>query len=217
MRGDGMRRMEWRKDMCGINLVIEHRVGHAPEDCKRVGVIQYTLVFQKSLQLGNHRQKMCLNSGLKFLSTSRLSKLSSAEDDVSLDFLEKKNKDFPSGKVWNMEKNWWVRLVEDNFQWSKFNPRNEISRVSRERKSEHPPSQSPNLCRIVFTIIEEVLHGFCSITSEASAFCSHAWLEGFVLGPDSAIEDLESSLFCLGQEQGQRQYFISIEKGVPSR
>jgi hypothetical protein len=65
-------------------------------------------------------------------------------------------------------------LVEDNFQWSEFNPRNEISRMSRERKSEHPPSQSPNLCRIVFTIIEEVLHGFCSITSEASAFCSHA-------------------------------------------
>jgi hypothetical protein len=56
-------------------------VGHAPEERKRVGVIQDTLVFQQSLQLGDHRQKMCLNSGMKFLSTSRLSKLSSAEDD----------------------------------------------------------------------------------------------------------------------------------------
>jgi hypothetical protein len=41
---------------------------------------------------------------LKFLSASRLSELSSAEDDVSLDFLEKENKDFPSGAVRNMEK-----------------------------------------------------------------------------------------------------------------
>ncbi len=89
MRGDEMKRMEGRKDMCGINLVIEHRVGHAPKEHKRVGVIQDSLVFQKGLQLGDHRQKMCLNSGLKFLSTSRLSKLSSAENDVSLDFLEK--------------------------------------------------------------------------------------------------------------------------------
>jgi hypothetical protein len=88
-----------------IYIVIEHRVGHAQEERKRVGVIQDTLVFQKSLQLRNHRQKVCLNSGLKFLSTSRLSKLSSAKDDVSLDFLEKKNKDFPSGTIWNMEKN----------------------------------------------------------------------------------------------------------------
>jgi hypothetical protein len=85
--------------MCGINLVIEHRVGHAPEKRKSVGVIQNALVFQKSLQLGDQRQKMCLNSGLKFLSTSRLSKLSSAEDDVSNDFLKKENKDFPSGTV----------------------------------------------------------------------------------------------------------------------
>jgi hypothetical protein len=86
---------------CGIKLIIEHRVGHVLEERQRVGVIQDALVFQKSLQLGNHRQKMCLNSGLKFLSTSRLSKLSSAEDDVSLDFLEKENKDFPSGIIRN--------------------------------------------------------------------------------------------------------------------
>jgi hypothetical protein len=46
---DGM-----KKDMCEINLIIEHRVGHAPKECKRVDVIQDTLVFQKSFQLGNH-------------------------------------------------------------------------------------------------------------------------------------------------------------------
>ncbi len=113
-------------------------MGHAPKERKRVGVIQDTLVFQQSLQLGNHRQKMCLNLGLKFLSTSRLSKLSSAENDVSLDFLEKENKNFPSGTLWNMEKNRWMRLVEDNFQLGELNPRDEISRMSRDRKSEHP-------------------------------------------------------------------------------
>jgi hypothetical protein len=37
--------------------------------------------------------------------TSRFSKLSSAEDDVSLDFLKKEDKDFPKGTVRNMEKN----------------------------------------------------------------------------------------------------------------
>ncbi len=46
---DGM-----KKDMFEINLIIEHRVGHAPKERKRVSVIQDTLVFQKSLQLGNH-------------------------------------------------------------------------------------------------------------------------------------------------------------------
>ncbi len=105
-------------------------MGHAPKERKSVGVIQDTLVFQQSLQLGNDRQKMCLNPGLKFLSTSRLSKLSSAENDVSLDFLEKENKNFPSGTIRNMEKNRWVRLVEDNFQWGELNPRDEISRMS---------------------------------------------------------------------------------------
>ncbi len=97
---------------CGIKLIIEHRVGHGLEERQRIGVIQNALLFQKSLQLGNHRQKMCLNSGLKSLSTSRLSKLSSAEDDVSLDFLEKENKDFPSGTVRNMEKNRWVGVLK---------------------------------------------------------------------------------------------------------
>jgi hypothetical protein len=82
-------RDDMKKDMCGFNLIIEHRVGHSPKERKSVGVVQDTLVFQKSWQLGNHWQKMFLNSGLKFLLTSRLSKLSSAEDDVSLDFLEK--------------------------------------------------------------------------------------------------------------------------------
>ncbi len=46
---------EWNEERhCGINLVIEHRVGHALEERQRIGVIQDTLVFQKSLQLGNH-------------------------------------------------------------------------------------------------------------------------------------------------------------------
>jgi hypothetical protein len=54
MRGDGVKKMKWRKDMCGINLIIEHRVCHAPKERKRIGVVQDTLVFQKSLQLGNH-------------------------------------------------------------------------------------------------------------------------------------------------------------------
>ncbi len=65
--------------MCGITLIIEHRVGHAPKERKRVGVVQDTLVFQQSLQLGDHQQKMCLDPGLEFLSTSRLSKLSATK------------------------------------------------------------------------------------------------------------------------------------------
>ncbi len=30
---------EMKKDMCGFNLIIEHRVGHAPKERKRVGVV----------------------------------------------------------------------------------------------------------------------------------------------------------------------------------
>jgi hypothetical protein len=71
-RGDGIKD-EMSKGVCGINLVMEHGVSHAPKKRKRVGVVQDSLVLQKGLQLGNHGQKMCLNSGLKFLSTSGLS------------------------------------------------------------------------------------------------------------------------------------------------
>ncbi len=51
MRGDGMREngIKINRDECGITLIIEHRVGHAPKERKRVGVIQDTLVFQQSL------------------------------------------------------------------------------------------------------------------------------------------------------------------------
>jgi hypothetical protein len=54
MRGDEMRKMEWRKNVCGINLIMECGVCHAPKERKRVGVVQDSLVFQKGLQLGNH-------------------------------------------------------------------------------------------------------------------------------------------------------------------
>jgi hypothetical protein len=58
---------------------------------------------------------MCLDPGLKLLSTSRLRQRSTTEDDISLYFLKKKDEDFPRGSVWNMKKNRGVRLVEDNF------------------------------------------------------------------------------------------------------
>ncbi len=38
-----------------------------------------------------------------------------------------------------------MRLVEDNVQWGEVNPRDEISRVSRNRESEHLSSQGPDL------------------------------------------------------------------------
>ncbi len=56
--------------------------------------------------------------------------MSSAENDVSLDFLEKENENFPGGTIRNMEEKRRMRLIEDNFQWSELNPRDEISRVS---------------------------------------------------------------------------------------
>jgi hypothetical protein len=174
---------EMKKGVCGINLIMEHRMSHAPKERKRISVIQDSLIFQKGLQLGNYWQKMCLNSGLKFLSMSGLSKLSSAEDDVPFDFLEKKNENFPSGAVRNVKKNWWMWLVEDNFQWGEVNPRDEISGVSPEWQSEHPSSQGPDLCWVIFTSVKEMLHGLYFFTSEASGFCSHTWLEGFVLSP----------------------------------
>jgi hypothetical protein len=49
-----MNKMEWRKDVCGINLIMKYGVCHAQKERKRVGVVQDSLVFQKSLQLGNH-------------------------------------------------------------------------------------------------------------------------------------------------------------------
>jgi hypothetical protein len=41
---------------------------------------------------------------LELLSTSWLGELSLAENDVSLDFLENENKNFPGGAIRNMEK-----------------------------------------------------------------------------------------------------------------
>jgi hypothetical protein len=59
---------------------------------------------------------MSLNPGLELLSASRLSELSSAENDVSLDFLEEEDKNFPGGTIGNMEKNRGMWLIKDNFQ-----------------------------------------------------------------------------------------------------
>ncbi len=73
---------------------------------------------------------MCLDPGLEPLSTSWLRKLSSAEDDVSLHFLEKEDKNFPGGPIWDMEKDRGMWLIEDDLQWSSLNPRDEVSRVS---------------------------------------------------------------------------------------
>jgi hypothetical protein len=58
-----------------------------------------------------------------------------------------------------------------------------------------------------------------SVSSHLKQVASAAMpdLEGLILGPDSAVEDLESCLFHLGREQGQGQYFIRIKKGVPPR
>ncbi len=44
---------EVKKCVCGINLIMEHGVSHAPKKRKRVSVVQDSLVFQKGLQLGN--------------------------------------------------------------------------------------------------------------------------------------------------------------------
>ncbi len=115
-----------------------------------------------------------MDPGLKLLSTSWLRELSSAEDDVSLHFLKKEDENFPGGPIWNMEKNRGMWLVEDDLKWSELYPGNEVSRVSRERKHKYPPSKGPDLCRVVFTTVEEVLHSFCFITSEAGGICSHA-------------------------------------------
>jgi hypothetical protein len=75
---------------------------------------------------------MCLDPGLKLLSTSRLRELSSTENNVLLHFLKKEDENFPGSPVWNMEKNRGMRLIEDDLQWSELDPGDEISRVSRD-------------------------------------------------------------------------------------
>ncbi len=60
-----------------------------------------------------------------------------------------------------------------------------------------------------------MFHGLYFITSEASGFRGHTRLEGFVLSPDCAVEDLEGCLFSLGWEQRYGQYFVGIEESVP--
>jgi hypothetical protein len=42
---------EMKERHCGINLVIEHRVGHAPEERQRIGVILDALVFKPAFYL----------------------------------------------------------------------------------------------------------------------------------------------------------------------
>ncbi len=117
---------------------------------------------------------MCLNPGLELFSTSGLRELSLAEDDILLHFLEKEDENFSGDPIWDMEKDRGMWFVEDDLQWSEVYPGNEVSRVSRDRKHECPPSKGSNLCRVVFTTIEEVLHSFRFITSVAGGICSHA-------------------------------------------
>jgi hypothetical protein len=48
-----MKKMEWRKDVCGINLIMEYGVCHAPKERKRIGVVQDSLV-QYSRKAANY-------------------------------------------------------------------------------------------------------------------------------------------------------------------
>ncbi len=96
---------------------------------------------------------MCLDPGLKLLSTSRLRELSTTEDYISLYFLKKEDEDFPSGGMRDIKKNRGMRLVEDNFQRSELDSGDEISRVSQDRKHKNSPSKCPDLCRVVSAAI----------------------------------------------------------------
>ena len=79
------------ENVCGVNSIMKRGVLHASKERKRVSKVQDSLVFQKRLQLRDHRQQVCPDSGQKFFSTSWLSKLGPPEDDVSLDFLKKED------------------------------------------------------------------------------------------------------------------------------
>ncbi len=106
-------------------------------------------------------------------------------------------------------------FVENNFQWSEVNPGNIVSRVSRKREGENFASHSPYFCRVIFAAIEEVFHSFNFLTSEAGWFRSHARFEGFVLCPDSAVENLEGCLLGLGRKQRHGENFVCVEEGIP--
>ncbi len=92
------------KNACGINSIMKRGVLHASKERKRISKVQDSLVFQKRLQLRDYRQQVCPNSGQKFFSTSWLSKLGTPEDDVSLDFLKKKNEDLSGSTIRDVEK-----------------------------------------------------------------------------------------------------------------
>jgi hypothetical protein len=92
------------ENVCGVNSIMKRGVLHASKEHKSVSQVQDSLVFQKRLQLRNHRQQVCLDSGQKFFSTSWLSKLGTPKDDVSLDFLKKKNENLSGSTVRDMEK-----------------------------------------------------------------------------------------------------------------
>ena len=92
------------KNVCGINSIMKRGVLHASKERKRVSKIQDSWVFQKRLQLRDYRQQVCPDAGQKFFSTSWLSKLGTPEDDVSLDFLKKENKDLSGSTIRDVEK-----------------------------------------------------------------------------------------------------------------
>ncbi len=104
VRGVGCMSEISMKNVCGINSIMKRGVLHASKERKRVNKVQDSLVFQKRLQLRDYRQQVCLDSGQKFFSTSWLSKLGTPEDNVSLDFLKKKNEDLSGSTVRDVEK-----------------------------------------------------------------------------------------------------------------
>ncbi len=63
VRGVGCMSEISMKNVCGINSIMKCGVLHASKERKRVSKIQDSLVFQKRLQLRDHRQKVCPDSG----------------------------------------------------------------------------------------------------------------------------------------------------------
>jgi hypothetical protein len=66
-RGVGCKSEVCMKSVCGINSIMKRGVLHASKERKRVSKVQDSLVFQKRLQLRDHRQQVCPDSGQKFL------------------------------------------------------------------------------------------------------------------------------------------------------
>ncbi len=103
-------------------------------------------------------------------------------------------------------------FIVDYFKWGELNRWYFIHRMSSEGSREAVSQFCPYFRRVFFTVVEQVFYGFRLIAVIAVRVVSFSRLEGFVVCPGCAIQDLKVCLFGFGRKAVHSYNVICIIK-----